>query len=70
MISIELKGGIIMDSSSKLQVKCSVSNCQYYKDHLCHAENIEVNALGDGRAKTSDGTCCTTFINKSSTSIS
>ena len=69
MISIELKGGIIMDSSNRLQVKCSVTNCQYNEGHLCHANNIEVNAMGDGRAKSSDGTCCTTFINKSSTSI-
>ncbi len=57
-----------MDPSNKLQVKCSVSNCQYNKDHVCHADNIEVNAMGDGNARTSAGTSCTTFINSKNNS--
>lgn len=48
----------------KMQVKCGVTNCYYNKDHACHANALEVNAMGDGYAQTSDGTCCTTFKNK------
>ncbi len=49
--------------SPRMQVKCSVENCHYNKSRMCHAENLEVNAMGDGKAETSDGTCCTTFKN-------
>lgn len=45
----------------KMEVKCSVENCQYNNHHMCYADKLEVNAMGDGKAKTSDGTCCTTF---------
>ncbi len=45
----------------KMQVKCGVDNCHYWKNHVCHADSLEVNPQGDGRANTSDGTCCTTF---------
>lgn len=48
----------------KIQVKCSVNNCQYWKDQHCEASAVEVNTMGDGIAHTSDGTCCTTFKNK------
>jgi hypothetical protein len=47
-----------------MQVKCGVTNCHYNKDKMCHASSIEVNPQGDGRAQTSDGTCCTTFKNR------
>ncbi len=47
-----------------IKVKCSVDNCQYNRNKMCYAKSLEVNAMGDGRAKTSDGTCCTTFVNK------
>ena len=47
----------------KMQVKCSVENCHYNNSHICHANTLEVNAMGDGKAETSDGTCCTTFVN-------
>ena len=46
-----------------IKVKCSVTNCTYNKESKCHANGLEVNAHGDGRAETSDGTCCTTFKN-------
>jgi hypothetical protein len=45
----------------KMKVKCSVTNCVYNKANMCYADSIEINAMGDGLAKTSDGTCCTTF---------
>ena len=52
-----------MDASSpSMKVKCGVDTCQYYKDNMCHANGIEVNAMGDGIAETSDGTCCSTFV--------
>jgi len=48
----------------QMKVKCSVTNCTYNKSNLCFAEGLEVNAMGDGKANTSDGTCCTTFANE------
>ncbi|MFZ5968459.1 MAG: DUF1540 domain-containing protein [Bacillota bacterium] len=48
----------------RMNVKCGVDNCHYNKNHMCHASAIEVNAMGDGKARTSDGTCCTTFKSK------
>ncbi len=47
----------------KMQVKCSVENCHYNHRRMCYADALEVNSMGDGKAETSDGTCCTTFIN-------
>lgn len=47
----------------RMKVKCSVDNCHYNEDHMCYADELEVNAMGDGKAETSDGTCCTTFKN-------
>jgi hypothetical protein len=47
----------------KMQVKCGVENCQYNKSSMCHADKLEVNAMGDGNAQTSDGTSCITFKN-------
>lgn len=60
-----------MDSknSPKMQVKCSVENCQYNQSEMCHADSLEVNAMGDGNAETSDGTSCTTFKTKESYSV-
>lgn len=48
----------------KMPVSCSVENCSYNQSKMCHANKIEVNAMGDGKAKTCDGTCCATFENK------
>lgn len=45
----------------KMQVKCSVENCHFNKQNMCHADNLKVDAMGDKKAHTSDGTCCTTF---------
>ncbi|EGW40461.1 DUF1540 domain-containing protein [Desulfosporosinus sp. OT] len=50
--------------SPSMKVKCGVENCSYNKNQSCHAEALEVNAMGDGVANTSDGTACTTFENK------
>lgn len=48
-------------AAPKMNVQCGVENCRYNKNLLCHAHSIEVNAMGDGKAETSDGTCCSTF---------
>ena len=48
-------------TAPKMQVKCGVDNCEYWRNHYCTASAIEVNPMGDGHAKTSEGTCCTTF---------
>lgn len=45
----------------KMPVKCGVENCNYNKSCMCDADKLEVNAMGDKKAETSDGTCCTTF---------
>lgn len=49
----------------KMQVKCGVENCNYNKQRMCHADDLEVNAMGMGnsKAETSDATCCSTFKN-------
>jgi len=47
----------------KMQVKCGVDNCDYNKSRMCYANSVEVNTMGDGKAQTRDGTCCTTFKN-------
>jgi hypothetical protein len=47
----------------KMEVKCGVENCHYNNKLMCHANKLEVNPMGDGRAETSDGTSCTTFKN-------
>ncbi|MBA1336597.1 MAG: hypothetical protein HPY66_3032 [Firmicutes bacterium] len=51
-------------TAPKMQVKCGVDNCHYWHNHYCTASALEVNAMGDGHADTSDGTCCTTFVAK------
>ena len=47
-----------------MPVVCGVENCDYNKSKMCHANKIEVNAMGDRRAETCDGTCCSTFKNE------
>jgi len=49
------------DDSPRMQVTCGVHNCHYNQNHMCHANGVEVNPMGDGHAQTSDGTCCSTF---------
>lgn len=51
-------------NAPQMEVKCSVSNCKYNKDNLCQAKGLVVNAMGDGYARTSDGTACSTFVSK------
>lgn len=51
---------------TKIPVECSVENCKYNKDKLCHAENLEIKAMGDGIAESTLGTCCSTFKNAES----
>lgn len=50
--------------SPKMQVKCGVENCYYNNNRMCHSDALEVNVMGDGKAETSEGTCCTTFKNR------
>jgi len=50
-----------MDTQKEMPVKCSVSNCQYNNNSMCIADSLEVYAMGDGKARTSDGTSCSTF---------
>ena len=48
-------------TAPKMQVRCGVNNCHFWKNNYCTANALEVNTMGDGYAETSDGTCCTTF---------
>ncbi|MCH3963791.1 MAG: DUF1540 domain-containing protein [Clostridium sp.] len=45
----------------KMQVKCGVDSCHYWKNSHCNANDLEVNAMHGKNANTSDDTCCTTF---------
>ncbi|MGI6225845.1 MAG: DUF1540 domain-containing protein [Peptococcales bacterium] len=46
-------------------VKCTVSNCRYWKNENCNASAIEVNVDGGGmRASNSANTQCHTFEEK------
>jgi hypothetical protein len=51
------------DAAPSMQVKCHVDNCYYYKNSMCHATSLEINPTGDRKTQTSEGTCCSTFIN-------
>ena len=52
------------DNIPVMYVKCSVDNCHYNKSQMCHANNLEVNTSTNGKATTSDNTCCSTFIDE------
>jgi len=54
---------MVFGESPRMQVKCGVENCHYNKDRMFHARALDINPVGDGKARTSDGTCCSTFIN-------
>lgn len=46
-------------------VRCTVSNCRYWKDQNCHATGIEVNVDGGGKqASNPANTQCHTFEEK------
>jgi hypothetical protein len=57
---INERGFYIMDAP-KMQVKCGVDSCHYWKNSHCNANDLEVNAMHGKNANTSDDTCCTTF---------
>ncbi len=48
--------------NNRIQVKCGVDTCNYYKNNYCQANSIEVNPQGNMKSKTSHETQCTTFI--------
>ncbi|WP_084156229.1 DUF1540 domain-containing protein [Clostridium akagii] len=48
-------------NSPKLEVKCSVDCCDYWKDSCCNASALEVNPMTGKTPHTSDDTACTTF---------
>ena len=45
----------------KMSVRCSVQECHHNKNQMCHADNLEVNAMNDGKVDTCSGTQCSTF---------
>lgn len=49
----------------KMQVKCSVGECHHNKNNMCHADNLEVNSMGDNKVETCGGTQCSTFTKRS-----
>jgi hypothetical protein len=48
-------------TAPEMKVKCGVDTCHYWENNYCTARALEVNPMGDMRADTSEGTCCTTF---------
>jgi hypothetical protein len=42
----------------EMKIKCSVTNCIYNQNRMCHADSLQVDSMGDGIAETIDGTCC------------
>jgi hypothetical protein len=48
-------------NSPKMEVKCSVDCCNYWKDSCCSANSLEVNPMRGTNPHTSDDTCCKTF---------
>lgn len=53
---------MITNDSPKMQVKCGVENCGYNKNHMCYANSIEIDTLGDRKADSKDSTRCATFV--------
>ena len=47
-------------------LKCDATNCAYNKDYECKAGRIHVSGLG---AVSVEGTNCTTFVNRDSSSL-
>lgn len=52
----------MVEHATCMKVKCGVQNCTYNDASMCHADALEVNAMGGKHgAGDSDETCCTTF---------
>lgn len=50
------------DSRNKMEVRCNVDTCEYWKDNYCSADSLKVDPMGNNKQpNTSDETCCTTF---------
>lgn len=45
-------------------IKCSVTECKWNNDVVCHAPMIQVDRNGAGKADSSDQTKCETFKSK------
>lgn len=52
-----------MGNPNKMPVRCSVDTCIHWENNFCSAKEIGVSNMS-GKAHTSDGTCCDTFICK------
>lgn len=42
-------------------INCSVETCSYNKEHICCASVVNVGGKG---SRTTEGTCCGTFLNR------
>ncbi|MGE5474717.1 MAG: DUF1540 domain-containing protein [Ignavibacteriales bacterium] len=51
-------------NSPCMKVKCGVTNCEFNKELACFADALEVNPIANQKAKVSEETSCTTFIEK------
>ena len=52
-----------MSNPQKMPVHCSVDTCVHWADYFCTAKELDVSNMS-GKAKSTDGTCCDTFICK------
>ncbi|EYE88999.1 gel scht [Fervidicella metallireducens AeB] len=50
-------------------LKCTVTNCAYNSNTYCTAENVKVDACGDGFVNSADGTACRTFKPKNNNNM-
>lgn len=56
-----MKEGLYIMNSPKMEVKCGVDCCDYWKDNCCNASSLEVNPMQGKNPHSSDDTRCTTF---------
>lgn len=53
---------MILKDAPKMKVRCGVDECKYNKEHMCHANTLEINPMSNSNeTHTSDETQCTTF---------
>ena len=45
-----MKNESIKRDVPKMKVKCGVENCSYNVSRMCHADELEVNTVGENKA--------------------
>ncbi|MGE5380013.1 MAG: DUF1540 domain-containing protein [Methylocystaceae bacterium] len=50
--------------------KCMCEECKYNHSYECHADGVEVRSMGDMQVESSEGTMCSTFAPRASSTTS